>query len=96
MGKKNLNKWFSFACFSCYGCVEYILCMYILKSFTIFLFRVAYAQKPRDIIQNSRKESAVPSPTYQAGQSPGEIWDKINRIRITLANKVRLVNYVPL
>lgn len=42
------------------------------------------------MIQNARKESAVHSPTYQVGQSPGEIRDKINRIRITLANKVKL------
>ncbi|KAF3336752.1 DNA excision repair protein ERCC-6-like isoform X1 [Carex littledalei] len=48
-----------------------------------FPYGAAYAQKPRDFIQNTRMES----PTYQVGQSPGEIRDKINRLKITLGNK---------
>lgn len=58
--------------------------MFILKIIYYFLCRAAYAQKPRDFIQNTRMES----PTYQVGQSPGEIRDKINRLKITLGNKV--------
>ncbi|KAJ4804749.1 Protein CHROMATIN REMODELING 24 [Rhynchospora pubera] len=48
-------------------------------------YGAAFAQKPRDMIQNARKN--LPSQTYQVGQSPGEIRNKINSLRNHLANK---------
>ncbi|KAJ4804750.1 Protein CHROMATIN REMODELING 24 [Rhynchospora pubera] len=47
--------------------------------------RAAFAQKPHDMIQNARKN--LPSQTYQAGQSHGEICDKISHLSNLLANK---------